>query len=57
MNHENKIHRRQILGGLGATFAAVAVTPAFASPFQLADNSGSYATGQIYGSSGGKGQP
>jgi len=24
---------------------------------QLADNSGSYATGQIYGSSGGKGQP
>ena len=24
---------------------------------QLADNSGSYATGQIYGSSGGNGQP
>jgi NAD(P)-dependent dehydrogenase (short-subunit alcohol dehydrogenase family) len=31
MNRENKIHRRQILGGLGATIAAVAVTPAFAS--------------------------
>src|SRR5277367_5843226 len=33
MQEENKIHRRQVLGGLGAaTFAAVAVTPAFATP-------------------------
>jgi NAD(P)-dependent dehydrogenase (short-subunit alcohol dehydrogenase family) len=32
MKEDNKIHRRQVIGGLGATLAAVAVTPAFASP-------------------------
>ena len=32
MSKENKIHRRQVIGGLGATLAAVAVTPVFASP-------------------------
>jgi NAD(P)-dependent dehydrogenase (short-subunit alcohol dehydrogenase family) len=32
MKEENKMHRRQVIGGLGATLAAVAVTPVFASP-------------------------
>jgi NAD(P)-dependent dehydrogenase (short-subunit alcohol dehydrogenase family) len=32
MKEENKMHRRQVIGGLGATLAAVAVTPGFASP-------------------------
>jgi NAD(P)-dependent dehydrogenase (short-subunit alcohol dehydrogenase family) len=32
MNEENKINRRQVIGGIGATLAAVAVTPVFASP-------------------------
>jgi NAD(P)-dependent dehydrogenase (short-subunit alcohol dehydrogenase family) len=32
MNKENKIHRRQVIGGLGATLAAVTVLPAFAKP-------------------------
>ena len=32
MKEENKIHRRQVIGGLGATLAAAAVTPGFASP-------------------------
>jgi hypothetical protein len=31
VNGENKIHGRQAMKGLGATIAAVAVTPAFAS--------------------------
>ncbi len=31
MSGENKIHRRQVIGGLGATLAAAAVTPSFAS--------------------------
>src|ERR1700712_121876 len=38
MNEENKIHRRQVIGGLGATLAAVAVTPAFASPEKTIKN-------------------
>jgi len=32
MKEENKMHRRQVIGGLGATLAAVAVTPVYASP-------------------------
>jgi NAD(P)-dependent dehydrogenase (short-subunit alcohol dehydrogenase family) len=32
MQEETKIHRRQVIGGLGATLAAAAVSPAFASP-------------------------
>jgi len=32
MKEENKMHRRQVIGGLSATLAAVAVSPAFASP-------------------------
>lgn len=42
MKEENKIHRRQVLGGLGATFAAVAVTPAFAT-------SASFGNSQFHG--------
>jgi hypothetical protein len=29
MKVENKMHRRQVIGGLGATLAAVTVTPVF----------------------------
>jgi NAD(P)-dependent dehydrogenase (short-subunit alcohol dehydrogenase family) len=32
MKEENKIHRRQVIGGIGATLATVAVSPVFASP-------------------------
>jgi NAD(P)-dependent dehydrogenase (short-subunit alcohol dehydrogenase family) len=32
MTEENKMHRRQVIGGIGATLAAAAVSPAFASP-------------------------
>ena len=32
MQEETKIHRRQVIGGLGATLAAAVVSPAFASP-------------------------
>ncbi len=32
MEEENKMNRRQVIGGLGATLAAAAVTPVFASP-------------------------
>jgi short chain dehydrogenase len=38
MNEGNKIHRRQVIGGIGATLAAVAVTPAFASPSKNINN-------------------
>jgi NAD(P)-dependent dehydrogenase (short-subunit alcohol dehydrogenase family) len=31
MNQENKLNRRQVIGGLGATLATVAVSPVFAS--------------------------
>jgi NAD(P)-dependent dehydrogenase (short-subunit alcohol dehydrogenase family) len=36
MQDDNKIHRRQVIGGLSATLAAVAVSPAFASPDRTA---------------------
>jgi NAD(P)-dependent dehydrogenase (short-subunit alcohol dehydrogenase family) len=35
MQEETKIHRRQMIGGLGATLAAAAVSPAFASPSKV----------------------
>ncbi len=47
MKEENKIHRRQVIGGLGATLAAAAVTPGFASPGKKikGNTAGSYKSG------------
>src|SRR5450755_3444889 len=38
MQEETKIHRRQVIGGLGATLAAVAVLPVFAAPNKVVVN-------------------
>jgi NAD(P)-dependent dehydrogenase (short-subunit alcohol dehydrogenase family) len=38
MQEETKIHRRQVIGGLGATLAAVAVSPVFAAPHKEVQN-------------------
>ena len=55
MNEQSPISRRQAISGL----VAVAVPQVFAAGVyvQLAANDASYATGQVYGSSGGSGRP
>jgi hypothetical protein len=59
MNEQSPISRRQAISGLGTGLVAVAVPQVFAAGVyvQLAANDASYATGQVYGSSGGSGRP
>jgi NAD(P)-dependent dehydrogenase (short-subunit alcohol dehydrogenase family) len=47
MNEENKMNRRQVIGGIGATLAAVAVTPVFASPGRAMDKDKEAAEGLV----------
>ena len=35
MSTENKISRRQVIGGLGATVATLAISPVFADPKKM----------------------
>lgn len=59
--------RRQVVGGASIGLPAAAAATALGRPGQpgelggifvrLAENDGSYATGQVYGASGGKGLP